>query len=293
METKMTEIAAPGMIFKQIAAVMSEIEAISKNRQNEQQGFKFRGIDDVYNELHPILSKHKIFTVPTVLNRAYKDRITARGGVMNERILTIQYRFYAEDGSYLDCVVDGEAADSGDKATSKAMAIAHKYALLQVFCIPTIDDKDPDQKTPEGYIKEGFAPPQDNRQGNPRQQNQNRGGQQQQGPRPIVAKPQGTPPPQAGGSKVIPIQPPPQGQPPTPQTPPAEQPQGAPAPWIYSKAAEDAIRALLPKAGWNGGHVRDFIAKNFAPKKTADQLDGDEYAKLIHVLETSAMQNVK
>jgi hypothetical protein len=34
--------------------------------------------------------------------------------------------------------------DSGDKASNKAQAVAHKYALLQVFCIPTDDLKDPE-----------------------------------------------------------------------------------------------------------------------------------------------------
>ena len=31
----------------------------------------------------------------------------------------------------------GEAMDTGDKATNKAMSAAMKYALLQTFCIPT------------------------------------------------------------------------------------------------------------------------------------------------------------
>ena len=40
--------------------------------------------------------------------------------------------------------------DSGDKAANKAMAIGHKYALLQVLCIPTEDMVDPDSESPEG-----------------------------------------------------------------------------------------------------------------------------------------------
>ena len=43
--------------------------------------------------------------------------------------------------------------DSGDKATNKAMAIAMKYALFQVFCIPTDEMKDPDSETPEQSTK--------------------------------------------------------------------------------------------------------------------------------------------
>lgn len=39
--------------------------------------------------------------------------------------------------------------DSGDKASNKAMAIAYKYALFQVFCIPTEEMTDPDGESYE------------------------------------------------------------------------------------------------------------------------------------------------
>ncbi len=43
--------------------------------------------------------------------------------------------------------------DSGDKASNKALSIAMKYALLQVFCIPTEDAKDPDADSPKPLPK--------------------------------------------------------------------------------------------------------------------------------------------
>jgi len=39
--------------------------------------------------------------------------------------------------------------DSGDKATNKAMAVAHKYCLFQAFCLPTEETKDTDADTPD------------------------------------------------------------------------------------------------------------------------------------------------
>jgi hypothetical protein len=39
--------------------------------------------------------------------------------------------------------------DSGDKASNKALSIGLKYAMLQVFCIPTEDEKDPDAQSPQ------------------------------------------------------------------------------------------------------------------------------------------------
>jgi hypothetical protein len=39
-------------------------EGISKDRNNAQQGYKFRGIDDVYNALAPILSRNRLVITP-------------------------------------------------------------------------------------------------------------------------------------------------------------------------------------------------------------------------------------
>lgn len=136
-------------IFQAMAEVMKDIDAVGKNQRNQQQGFKFRGIDDVYNSVHPILAKHGVFTVPTVINEKTEERTTKNGGNLIYRILTIKYTFYADDGSFFEATVIGEGMDSGDKGANKAMAIAHKYALLQTLCIPTEDMIDPDSEVQE------------------------------------------------------------------------------------------------------------------------------------------------
>lgn len=143
-------------IFKAISLVMADIDAISKNQTNKQQGFKFRGIDDVYNELHGRLAKHGVFTVPEVLTESREERTTKSGGVLTYVIMRVKYTFYAEDGSSVSAIVVGEASDSGDKASNKAMSIAHKYALIQVLAIPTADDKDPDHSTPPETVARGL-----------------------------------------------------------------------------------------------------------------------------------------
>jgi hypothetical protein len=136
-------------IHESICNIMNEVSAIGKARKNVAQGYQFRGIDDVYNEIHDILAKNKVFTVPTVLTETHEERPTKSGGLSIYRILKIKYTFYSDDGSNLDAVVIGEGMDSGDKASNKAQAVAHKYALLQVFCIPTDDLKDPENDSHE------------------------------------------------------------------------------------------------------------------------------------------------
>ena len=136
-------------IYESITKIMEEVPAIGKNQVNTQQKFKFRGIDDVMNALQPLLSKHKVFIVPEILEQTREERSTKTGGNLIYSICKIKYKFYAEDGTFIEAITIGEGMDSGDKATNKAMAIAMKYALFQVFCIPTEEMKDPDGETPE------------------------------------------------------------------------------------------------------------------------------------------------
>lgn len=145
---KKAEIKKP-LIYEKISAIMNDIQAIGKDRKNIAQKYSFRGVDDVYNEAHSAFAKHKVFTVPTVLNSHHEERKSKSGGVLIYRILTVKYTFYAIDGSSIEAVVVGEGMDPGDKATNKAMSVAHKYALLQVLLIPTDDPKDPENESPE------------------------------------------------------------------------------------------------------------------------------------------------
>lgn len=131
-------------IYKAINSIMDEIPAIGKSQKNAQQGFMYRGIDVVMNVLQPLLSKHKVFAVPEVLEHIREERQTKSGGNLIYSICKIKYTFYADDGSNVSAVVVGEGMDSGDKASNKAMAVAHKYAIIQVFAIPTEDEKDPE-----------------------------------------------------------------------------------------------------------------------------------------------------
>lgn len=138
-----------GNIYQAITDIMSEGYAITKDKRNAQQGFRYRGIDDVLNTFQPLLAKHHVFVVPEVLDQQRQERTTGKGGSLLYSLLRMRYTFYAEDGSSVSAVVVGEGMDSGDKASNKAMSVAMKYAMFQVFCIPTEEMQDPDAETPE------------------------------------------------------------------------------------------------------------------------------------------------
>ena len=147
METN-TENKIP-LIFQKIPEIMAEVPAIGKTKRNAQQGFNYRGIDDVQNALQNILPKHGVFYVPEILESAREERTTAKGGNLIYTVLKVRYTFYASDGSSIAAVVQSEGMDSADKSSNKAMSAACKYALFQVFNIPTEEQIDPDATTPE------------------------------------------------------------------------------------------------------------------------------------------------
>ena len=137
------------LIHEKLIAINKEVGAIGKERRNEKQNFKFRGIDDVMNELHHLFAKHEVLILPNAQSFESTERKTKEGGALFAVRATIKYIFVASDGSELSCVLIGEAMDSGDKGMNKALSIALKYALLQMFLIPTEDMKDPDAETHE------------------------------------------------------------------------------------------------------------------------------------------------
>lgn len=137
-------------VYAAINAVQAAlaVDGIGKDRKNVQQGYSFRGIDDVYNALAPLLAKHGLCVLPRILTRQCEERTTAKGGVLFYVTVEAEFDFVsAEDGSTHVVRTFGEAMDSGDKATNKAMSAAYKYAAFQAFAIPTEGDNDADNQT--------------------------------------------------------------------------------------------------------------------------------------------------
>ena len=144
-------------VYEAINAVQREIAITGISKSNTTTGgakFKFRGIDDVYNALSPLMAKHGLIVAPKYTDRALIERKAGSGNAVFYITIIGHFDFISvKDGSKHTVTTFGEAMDSGDKGTNKAMAIAHKYALLQVFAIPTEGDNDPDNYThnPQPY----------------------------------------------------------------------------------------------------------------------------------------------
>jgi len=134
-------------IYSALIAANRSIGAIGKDRKNKEQGFNFRGIDDVMNALHAALADVGvvILTAPEGA-AAITERKTRNGGTIFHCLQCWKFTFVAEDGSFVESSFIGEACDMGDKAFNKTSSIALKYVLLQMFLIPTVEQaqSDPD-----------------------------------------------------------------------------------------------------------------------------------------------------
>lgn len=139
-------------VYRAINAVTKAIgkEGIAKGRKNVQQGYSFRGVDDVYNALSPFLGEHGLCILPRMLSREQTERESSKGGALFVVVVAAEFDFVSvEDGTKHTVRTYGEAMDSADKATNKAMSAAYKYACMQAFSIPTEGDNDADSTTHE------------------------------------------------------------------------------------------------------------------------------------------------
>ena len=138
MET--TEIKQPE-IFNAILNIMEGLEPVQKDRVNTQQNYKYRGVEDVYSALNPMLIVNKVILIPELLSHNLTDFNSAKGSLIFRAIVSMKYTFKSIiDGSEIHCIMTGEGMDSGDKATPKAISVAFKYMAFQMFCIPVPDD---------------------------------------------------------------------------------------------------------------------------------------------------------
>lgn len=130
-------------LVEKLVEVKKDIGGVGKNDRNAAQGFNFRGIDAVINAVAGPFMKHGIMSYPSHVISVKRGIGTTNGGkTMNTVDVIVQYAFTdGEDTLYFEA--PGEAFDSGDKATPKAMSVAYRTALLQALNLPT-DDPDPD-----------------------------------------------------------------------------------------------------------------------------------------------------
>lgn len=123
---------------------------ISKDKQNTDQKYKFRGIDDVRNVIAPLQEKCALVIIPRMVGREQHERTTKSGGFALQVIVKIEFDFISrKDGSKITVPMENEAVDYSDKATNKAVSQAYKTVCINTFNIPTEGEDDTDEEKKE------------------------------------------------------------------------------------------------------------------------------------------------
>ncbi len=124
--------------------VWSKIEYFKKDQQMEQGArYRYVGEGKITRHARAAMIACGITTSPAGMRLIHHEAATTKnGGTSNFRIIEATWRFRHIDGGFEDVVVLGEAADSGDKASNKAMTASKKYAILLWLLAYTGDDPD-------------------------------------------------------------------------------------------------------------------------------------------------------
>jgi hypothetical protein len=140
---KAPELPPDAPVQARIIRIMRELKGISKGGYNQQQGFHFRGIEQLTVVLHDLCAEHGVFPLPQVLETEWSMSETKAKNPMETVRMRCQWELMGLAGDSVVAITAGEGSDTSDKATNKAATSAYKYMLLQVFMIgDPADDAD-------------------------------------------------------------------------------------------------------------------------------------------------------
>lgn len=146
-------------VHEAIVKIREDVGAVRKDGRNSQQNFNFRGVDAVVNALAPAMSRHGVMVFPSRAEHRDGSKPLSGGKVATSPVVIVDYTFVGPEGDTFTAQVAAESFDLGDKATAKAMSVAYRTCLLQVFSLPT-DDADPDEHTYERAPRQQQEPQQ-------------------------------------------------------------------------------------------------------------------------------------
>jgi ERF superfamily len=126
------------------ARVMADVQTIVKGDRRDDVGgkYKFRGVDRVVNAVGPALRRHGVLVQPArVFDVVYREARTSKGTLMEDCTLKVEWAVIGPEGDTLPVPLQsaGQANDTGDKATAKAMSVAQRVLFLTALHVPTGD----------------------------------------------------------------------------------------------------------------------------------------------------------
>jgi ERF superfamily protein len=130
--------------------VMRQVDKITKDDRNVQQGYSFRGVDATVNVVGPALREMGVVCIPVDMEiLADREVATQRGGTMRNVTIRVHWQIVGPLGDTLLAVTLGEANDTQDKAVPKAVSVAFRELWLKGLCVPSGDPDVDSEPSPE------------------------------------------------------------------------------------------------------------------------------------------------
>ncbi len=148
------DVKALGLLAAAVSAVMAEVPNIEKTGDNTFHRYMYSTDADLLRRLQPAMARHGLMMAPGSVEGTHSE-VQAKQPWRYDCIVT--YRLIHSSGGWLDIQVPGCGNDTIDKAPYKAMTGAFKYALRQLFAVPTGDD--PEAPPPPVQSKQHNTPP--------------------------------------------------------------------------------------------------------------------------------------
>lgn len=137
-------------LCEKLLTITGKVGHQEKTGRNSAQGYGFIEQAAVVAALRPLLEMYGVVILPEVTNRTIERFVNARGNTSIHANITMKFTVInAHDIKDLWTFEwnAGEAIDTSDKATNKAVTAAHKYFLMKLFNIS--DKEDADAESPE------------------------------------------------------------------------------------------------------------------------------------------------
>jgi ERF superfamily protein len=139
----------PMTAVRGVLELKRRVPFIAKEGFNPQGSFNFRGIDQCMDTCGPIERELGLLCVPELLAETTEQVEYGKGRTLGFRTrVQVRYTWVeaAHGTTFAVGPFPGEAMDSGDKGTAKAMSVALRTMYLQLLTVPT-GEPDPDQSS--------------------------------------------------------------------------------------------------------------------------------------------------
>ena len=145
-------------LYQKLNKISVEIGTVGKTGKNLQQGYAFMEQAEIMMRARKLLDEYGVTIIPETLDRTLYERDVVRtnGKQGIDSHVQVKSKFTLvnsdEPKERIECLWDGgEAIDSGDKATNKAITASQKYFYIKLFNIS--DKEDADTTRPQDEAK--------------------------------------------------------------------------------------------------------------------------------------------